>query len=580
MSDEQMYIYNGNVSQSLFSDALEAFRTYKADKLSLINRIKDNERYYRDSYSHFFGELDKKLTCNSSFIFSSIENARADAIENYPTPNILERDPDGSNSADVLSKVIPAQLDISDFKSVYKENVRNKLKYGTAIYGVFYNEITSNIEIKSIDILDVFVDMHIPDIQSSPFLFISAAIENKILREKYPDFQFLFTGDATIETLTDDYSLKDMTVVLDCYYKKTDGSLHLMKICKNTIIEATEDTEGYEHGLYNHSMYPVVFDVLYPIEHCPFGFGMIDIGKPTQIAIDKLDHSIIENTIINSKPRFFVKKNSGLDEKQFLDWSKNIVYYEGDGDSIKPISASVINEYYLNHRIEKKDELKELLANRDFQQGSTSGGVTAASAIQTLQEAGEKRSRSIIDDTYDSYKKIVLMMIELMRQFYSDTRYYRTTDEFGKKDFASFDNSQLFSYAQKTEIDDDGFTHYVDYYRPLQFDIDVVAQRENPYSQEKMNNTILTFWSSGFLVPDNIPLALIALKNMNFDGKEKFISDLKGYYDEYVSNQKSIINNQSKNQVLNQTHSNAYTDNQSGFNADDEELIAVQLPFN
>lgn len=95
-----------------------------------------------------------------------------------------------------------------------------------------------------------------------------------------------------------------------------------------------------------------------------------------------------------------------------------------------------------------------------------------------------------------------------------------------------------------------------------------------------MNNTILTFWSSGFLVPDNIPLALIALKNMNFDGKEKFISDLKGYYDEYVSNQKSIINNQSQNQVLNQTKSNDYLDNQSSLNADGEELVAVQLPFN
>lgn len=533
---ETQYLYKGKVSRELLSSALDAYRQYKSDKEPLVARIKDNERFYRRSYEYSHTALEASMECDTSFIFSSIENTRADAVENFPSPNILERDPEGSEAAEVLSKVVPAQLDVSDFKRVYKKCVRDKLKEGTAIYGVFYNEFTRNIDIKSIDILDIFVDMHIADIQDSKFLFISAAVSNDALKRQYPEFSDLFTGDATVETLTDDYVLKDRTLVIDAYYKK-DGNVHMMKLVDSTIIAATEDMEGYEDGLYRHGKYPVVFDVLYPVEHCPFGFGMIDIAKSTQISINKMDRAITENIMINSKPRYMCRKGSGINEKEFSDLKKNIVHYEGDPNGIQPISGISINEYYLNHRERKKDELKELLANRDFQQGSTSGGVTAASAIQTLQEAGEKRARSMIDDSYDSYKDIVVMIIELMREFFDEPRYYRTSDEFGHKDFTEFDNSMLYAKIASGEQYTDPETGETVFpaveWRPLEFDIDVTPQRENPYSQEKMNNTILTFWQSGFMTPDNIPIAVLALKNMHFDGKEKFISDLQSFKDEY-----------------------------------------------
>lgn len=522
-----LYTYNGNVSDELFHRALDAFNTYRSDKETLIQRIKDNERFYRRSYSYLTHSLEHNMYCDTPLIFSSIENTVADSVENFPSPNILERDPDGSDVADCLSKIVPVVLEQSDFKRVYKENMRNKLKYGTAIYGLFYNERSNDIDVRALDILDVYVDMHIQDIQDSEFLFIVAAIDNDILRDTYPLYADLFTGDAVIETLTDDYQLKNRTEIIDCYYKKTDGTLHMFKLCKNTIISATEDTEGYEFGLYDHGLYPVIFDVLYSVEHCPFGFGMIDISKATQIEINKLDRAITENIMCNSKPRFLSKRNGGIDEDEFKDFERNIVHYEGDTQSIVPFNGTAINEYFLSHRETKKDELKELLANRDFQQGSTSGGVTAASAIQTLQDAGEKRARSLIDDSYDCYKAIVKMMIELFRQFYSNIRTFRVTDDFGQKDFANFDRSMLFDSSSN----------------PMYFDIDVIPQRENPYTREKINNTILTFWQSGVFLPQNLQIAVIALKNMHFEGKEKLISDLQEFkeqYDKTVAQQQTL----------------------------------------
>lgn len=512
------YIYSGAIEQGFLSEALEAYRAYRADKETLTARIRDNERFYRESCTRMSGELGAVMACDTPLIFSAIENARADAIDNFPSANILERAPEGTETAELLSKIVPAQLEISDFKLAYKENIRRKLKYGTAVYGVFYNDGTGEIDIRSIDLLDVYVDMHIPNIQDSAFLFISAAIENSALRERYPRFAALFTGDAEVESISESYRLRDRSAVVDCYYKKPDGAVHMMKLCKETVIAATEDMEGYEKGLYAHGLYPVVFDVLYPAEHCPFGYGMIDVGKTTQVEINKLDAAITENVMCGAKPRYLSKRSGGINEEEFRDISKNIVHYEGDAEALKAIDTVSLSEAYLTHRERKKEELKEVLANRDFQQGSTTGGVTAASAIETLQQAGEKRSRAIINDTYDSYKKIIYMMLELMRQFFEDKRVYRVRGELGGTEFAEFSNSMMFRAEQQGS----GTV-----WRKLAFDIDVVPQRESPYSRETANNTILTFWQNGLFLPENSAAAVIALKNMSFDGKERLIKDIQ-----------------------------------------------------
>ena len=82
--------YNGKIPKELRDEALAAYNTYKGDKEQLISLLKDNEKYYRDSYTKTVPLLKEKMNCNTPFIFSGIENATADASENFPSPNIIE----------------------------------------------------------------------------------------------------------------------------------------------------------------------------------------------------------------------------------------------------------------------------------------------------------------------------------------------------------------------------------------------------------------------------------------------------------------------------------------------------------
>lgn len=518
--------YSGKIKPEFISKAKETYRKYKGELAPLHQRIIQNNKWYRAQYGRIINPDTNETEPATGFIFSAIENRYADAVDNFPIPNLLEREPSDNEVAKILSKIIPVQLEMSGFKAVYKDNWRRKLKHGTAIYGVFYNGNTKDIDIRAIDIMSIYCDIHVRDVQDSQFLFITNAVDNEVLKETYPDFKPLFHGDANIETYSGIYQLEDRTEIIDCYYKKVDGTLHMMKFAHGHVIDSTEDTEGYENGLYEHGLYPVIFDVLYPEEDSVFGIGIVDIVKNPQQYIDKLDGVIIKNAILSGKQRYLVRNDGMINEKELADMSKNIIHVEGSLDEthFKALQANYLPGLVREHRAGKIQELKEIIGNRDFQQGHTSNGVTAANAITALQQAGEKLSRAMIDDSYDVYKRLVIMCVEIMREFYDEERVFRITNETGGTEYTEFDNTMLIN--EKPVKDALGFTVDTEYKR-AEFDIEVIPQRQNPFTKEGNNQTILNLWTQGFFNPQNFDVSLIALQSMNFDGKEKVIEQIQ-----------------------------------------------------
>lgn len=528
--DDEIYshlrAYRGKVKKELIEEALKAFDTYRADKADLEARICENSQWYRSQYWQLITKSGDPQPA-TGFIFNAVENKYAEAVDNYPTPNIIERMPDDENTAKLLSKILPIQMDTAGFKKCYKENWRRKLKHGTAIYGIFYNEETGSIEIKSINILNIYCDMHTNNVQDSPFLFIASLMDNARLKRDYPKFRALFDGDARIRTYSGTHSVPGKTQIIDCYYKKHENGrdiLHMMKLADGCVIDATEDREGLSGGLYAHGLYPVVFDVMYPEDDMPFGFGVVDILKNPQIYIDKLDGTISKNAVIAGKIRYMIKDHGGINEKEVADYSKDIIHVAGsvDDSNIRQLQARTLDDFVITHRQNKILELKEIIGNRDFQQGGTFGGVTAASAITSLQQAGEKVSRAIIDDSFDCYKHIVLIMIELIREFYTDERIYRITDEHGNVEFRPFSAKQM--YHKKKDCL--GFD-IASGKEPAEFDVEIVPKRENPLSKEANNQMILTLWQSGLFAADDRQTAIAVLEAMQFDGKEKLIQLMK-----------------------------------------------------
>ena len=524
------------IDKKAIEKATQVLKKYKDGKKTLEERIVEEEQWWKLRHWDVVGkgELDKPQP-TSAWMFNSIAAKHADIMDNYPEPNVLPRERGDEESAKVLSSILPVIYERNNYEETFSDAAWYKLKHGVVAKGVFWNteleEGLGDIDTQFIDMLNIFWEPGITNIQSSRNLFVVSLKDNDLLEKEYPELKGKVGGkviDVKEYVYDDAVDVTDKSVVVDWYYKKRNDAgkiiLHLCKFVGSNVLFASENEPNkYPDGFYAHGMYPVEFDVLFPEEGTPVGFGYISIMKSPQLYIDKLQQVILENAIDATNPRYFVKKNVGINLDEYKDKSKQLVFVEGDIDQerLKLIEVPQVSGSALNILQMKIDELKETSANRDVSQGSTSGGVTAAAAIAALQEAGNKLSRDMISASYRSYTRECYLAIELMRQFYDETRSFRITGETGKYEFVDFSNQMMQGQpippaypGQEMEAD------YVELFRKPVYDIVVKPQKRSPYSKMAQNELAKELYNMGFFNPQLAEQSMTALELMDFDGIE------------------------------------------------------------
>ena len=502
---------------------------YKEGKANLEKRIVENEQWYKLRHWECMRKSEtNQVEPSSGWLFNSIANKHADAMDNFPSPNVLPREEGDKSEAEMLSSIIPVILEQNDFEETYDNVWDYKLKAGTGIYGVFWDKEKMNglgdITIKKVDIINLFWESGITDIQMSRNLFHVELADNDLLLGAYPQLEGKL-GNSTMDIskyiYDDSVDTNNKSAVVDWYYKKRNAQgkvvLHYCKYVNDQVLFATEnDPEYAERGWYDHGLYPFVFDPLFSVEGTPCGFGYIDIGKSAQEYIDRGNQAIMQNMLANAKPRHFVRTDGSVNEEEYADLTKDFIHVDGNlgQDSILPVQGKPLNDIYVQVITNKVDELKEVTGNRDISTGGTTSGVTAASAIAAMQEAGSKLSRDNNKASYRAFRKVCLMVIELIRQFYDIPRCFRIMGENGTARFVQYSNEGISPQFQGIEMGVD-----MGYRTPL-FDIEITAQKQSPYSKMSQNELALQFYSAGFFNPQMADQALACLDMMDFDRKQ------------------------------------------------------------
>jgi hypothetical protein len=278
-----------------------------------------------------------------------------------------------------------------------------------------------------------------------------------------------------------------------------------------------------ERGLYDHGMYPFVFDVLFKEEGMPVGFGFVDICKNAQTSIDIFNNTFEKNAQFNANPRYFVRQDGGINETELADPNQLLVHVDGNlgDDSIRPVAQTGLNGNYMTLLDNKINEMKETSGNRDTSNGGTTSGVTAASAIAAMQEQAGKTSRDMIKTTYRAHREVVNLVIELIRQFYDMPRTFRITGETGQEEYVTYSNQGL----QPQSLGNDYGVEQG--YRLPVFDIKVTAEKESPYSQLSQNELALQFYGNGFFNPELADQALACIDMMEFPGKDRVVQKIQ-----------------------------------------------------
>ena len=510
---------------------------YKSAKSKLERRLVDNEKWWDGRAWNVMQEQGNPLEAKrpTMWLFNVIMGKHADMVEAYPEPVILPREEGDKAEAEKLTAILPVVMEQNDFETTYSNQAWEKNKHGTGCYGVFWNKDKlgglGDVSIEGIDLLNLFWEPDIDDIEKSENVFMVLPVDEKALKKQYPELES--------ENLQTEFTLKkydteingsqsDKVAVVDWYYHTWENGKKLLQYCQyagtHVLYASEDDPKLAGRGWYDDGEYPFVLDPLYPKKGSPAGKGYIDLGRNAQEEIDLLNQAISINARSGAIPRWLVADGANVNEEEFLDFRKPFVHVTGANvteHNTMPFPNVGLNGNYISVLNNKIEELKQTLGNQDVTNGITSG-VTAASGIAAQMEAAGRSSRDANKGTYRAYTKILLKVIERIRQFYNMPRQFRILGENGQSMFTSYDNSGLKLQPQGTIGGED-----MGMRKPV-FDIKVSAQKQNPYSKMSNNELMLQLLSAGVFTPQMADQSAMLLSMMDFPKKDELLKKVEG----------------------------------------------------
>ena len=509
--------------------ANDTLAKYKSGKARLEARLMEDEKWWRGHAWNTMQEqgnhLDPKRP--TKWLTNVILGKHADMMDAYPEPVILPREEGDQAEARTLTSILPVVLEQNHFKSTYRLEAWEKIKTGTAAYAVYWDQSKWNglgdIAICGVDLLNLYWEPGITDIQKSRNVFFVSSVDKELLIQQHPELADKnLQSDFTMQRYqTEDRAdAGDKALVVDWYYHTFEGGQKKLQYCKyvglETLYSSEDDPQAAESGWYADGNYPFVLDVLFPQKESPAGWGYIDLGKDAQESIDLLDYAINMNARAGAIPRYFRRDDSAINEKDFMDFTKPIVPVAGGLGEVdmQPIQHAPLDGIYVTQLNNKIEELKQTCGNQDVSNGITSG-VTAASGIAAQQEAAGRTSRDGNAGTYEAYGKIIEMVIERIRQFYDIPRTFRIIGEKNAYEFVQFDNSGLQMQMNPAMGGED-----MGWRKPV-FDIQVNAQKQNAYTKMAQNELAIELLNAGVFNPQMVDQSLLLLSMMDFPKKEE-----------------------------------------------------------
>ena len=532
------------VDEKRLAEFTQLLQKYKAGKASIERRTVAAENWWKlrnSAEERKSRDTDNGFQAVSGWLHNVIVSKHADAMDAFPEPNILPRESDDRAEARILSKILPVILEQNAFEQTYSDGMWQKLKTGTGVYRVGWDTEKSgglgDIAIERVDLLNVFWEPGVRNIQDSACFFHTRLEDNERLTEEYPQLagKLRSMGFSPTRFLYDDsVGVDGKSTVIDVYYKKKylgRDVLHYCKYVGSTLLYASENEDflremdgetDFPRGLYDHGRYPFVFDSLFPVEGSPCGYGYIDLCRNAQTQIDMLQTAFLKNTMVGAVPRYFQRADGAVNEEEFLNLSNPIVHVSGNlgEDSLRIVDYRPLSGNYLEMRASVINELRETSGNTETSAGLANAGVTAASAIAALQEASGKGSRDSTRASYRAYGEMIELCIELIRQFYDLPRQFRITGGLGLEQFVSYDNHGLRPQAL---YGPEGME--LGMRRPV-FDIRVLPQKSSAYTRMSQNELALQFYQLGFFTPERSDQALACMSMMEFEGKDELMQQL------------------------------------------------------
>ena len=377
---------------------------------------------------------------------SCMDNVIADQVDNLPEAQLLPEREETARSAEEMSDVVSYVLYQAGWPGKYQTLMEDAIVTGTGVVQVFWDEEAEDgagmVNVLAWHPEDFYPDPAAENVQDGRACFKATHTTVAWVEERYPHARGYIAADRAAlwdeETATGAADDDERTTLLEYWYKRYDAQsrrtrVHMALLAGGALLYSTElgfggaDKGEYAEGVYAHGQYPFTLYKYRQVWRRPFGSGMAHDYSRTQEAIDRYIQYIDDNARESSVQRHFIRRGSGVNPEDVADMRKTIIEWEGSDirEVMQTVQAQPLSGQVYQMMTYLADAMKQDCGQNQFIRGEAGLGVTAASAIQALQDAGSKIMRWHTAIFKDAFREMVEQIIWVMSEYLAPGRTLR-----------------------------------------------------------------------------------------------------------------------------------------------------------
>lgn len=502
---------------------------------------------------------------------STVNNCVADQMDNMPEALLLPERPEVEKIASEMTDVVRYILDQNGYEHFHRRRAEDLFIAGTAVSQIGWDEDMAHgkgdIRLMRVPVENMIWDPEAEDIQDARALIKVSWHPMSWYAEHFPDAAPFVRDESglhnnvgrPLSTMEVTSSSEGRAMLIEYWYRRYDAKTRRYSI--NVAFCAGNALLEHQTDVYHHGMYPFVFDAFSQIPGLPIGESMVYELTPMMRYINRYAQYIDENLRYSCKTRMLVQRNANIDLKQLADWNQNIV----EGNSIdegtvrwfdtKPLTG-MVNQQMLQFQ----NDMKMDSGQNQFSRGEVSGGVTAATAISSLQEAGGKITRMRTAVLSAGFKRVVEQILWLVSQFYTKDRAVMITGEDQQRREVHLDAKRLMPGNRGNKP-----------YPPPPYTVQIQIQRRNPLRVAAQNDLMIQAYSMAAQAGQNFPLSTL-FDLLVVDGKDRVLPKLR----EMEQQAQIMAELQAQNQQLQQENEQLNASMQSYLNAMETDMDEMQ----
>lgn len=440
--------------QRLFRGAFEA-----KDQMNLMSDWAMFDDYVHNIQNE--PETEESPGSVTNIIKPILDSQYSDILDKSYSTDALGREPGDHMYADDVQHGMDFVLDTNRFQEKLEISEHDRLELGTTIVKEYFDPDALNGRgLPTFEIVspaNFFPDpkwTSAVNIQDCEFIIHAVPRPLSYIRRQFPEVgkyvkrEVTYPYDPTLDidtTKTDEVQVdtSQKALLIECYMKDENGDIFCVHVANCIVLEDSRDKKIVGKTLQRRNLFPFVAIVCYPRRGTGWGMGDVEYLLPTQDLINDMDDQIrmAARAMGNPQIAIGIGAGKGFDYRKWTNMpGQRIPLRDVNAFKVVPpvgVSADIIN------RREKAFEEANIISGRpDVNRGDTPGkGVTAASAIIALQQAGQKTVVHKAQQLKLGWSKVLELLYDDMIMHWDEGMWIRINGE--QPDFKFIDPSKL-----------------------------------------------------------------------------------------------------------------------------------------